>query len=369
MRGLAQGEQSTAETPVLQLLVRSGELLTDLVSGTYRIEDIHDPTAVPVVKVLEAPIDIVTQKLSTGRYVILTGATAAWSYGTHRAICSYKLSAAGRTYYQVIEFEVLNPTDWPVSRSYVGYASTAKLIGDGYVGATTTPQSLHRHVARISRQIEQWTGRFFDARYQARRLDGAPDATLHRMAVPLIALELVQCIYKTSENVEQTYDYDSSLIQVYNRHLDGLLSPDDRERPRIVRLDSLPWPNDQASLKVTGVFGYTDPELSDGDDRTGIGQTPDILVQVVGSLLYRYLQDPTLSNPTVQQASNLKSMKTRDQAVTFGVSDQGFVSFMTGDSTLDRILIQLSAPPSLAYAGRRFGEEEFDMPDTENFET
>jgi len=357
MRGLAQGEASSSSNPVLQLFARSGELLADIYSGSYLIQGIVDPAVAPTSKVASTAIDTTNDKLGTGRYLLATGDTAAWTPGTHRAVVTYQMTDGGRTYVQVIEFEILYATDWATGSLYIGYASTSRLIRDQIVEDSTLPQDLHRHIDRISRQIERWTKRSFEPQYRAIRHDGASSPIMH-LNNAIIALDKVQAIWKASDDgTEDTYDYDGYLFQVYNRHLDGVVSPDDRNNPKIVRKDSWTWSPGYITTKILGVFGYTDPQVDTDDGRVSIGKLPDDLVLVVGSLLSRYLEDPTLTDRSVHQPGSMKSMKTRDQAASFGSSGSliggAGSDSMTGDPMLDQILIRFSAPISLRYADKR----------------
>jgi hypothetical protein len=365
MRGLAIGEVSSSSNPVLQLFARNGEYLTDIYSGSYVIQDITDPGANPVARVAATPIDTTNDKLGTGRYVLASGATTSWVEGTHRAIVTYQMTDGGPTHTQVIEFEVLNANDWAVGSLFLGYASSARLIGDGYVEAGTAARELHRHIDRVSRQVERWTHRSFEPQYRAIRHDGAPSPILH-LSEAIIALEMVQAIWKDSSGAEQTYDYDPYLFQVYNRHLDGTLAPDDRHNPRIVRKDNWIWPEGYGTVKVLGIFGWTDPLADFEDSRANIGKLPDDLVQVIGTLVSRYLDDPTYSDLSVHQPGKVKMMKTRDQSVSFGSTGSligtASTDSMTGDPMLDQVLVRFAPPISLRYADKRrqLEEEEED---------
>jgi hypothetical protein len=353
MKGLAIGEESSAANPVLQLFCRSGQFLQDLDSGTFKIEDIRIPRGAPTEKVAETSFNS-GHKLSTGRYVIPTGSTSSWGIGTYRAVCSYKMSAAGPTYTQVIEFEVLDNGDWVTGNLFCSYASTRRLIADEYIGATASLQRIHRHLDKVSKQIEAWTKRWFEPRYLIMRADGPKGKRLF-LQEAILALEQVQAIWKNSSNEEETYDYDPYIFEVYNRHLDAPAF-DDRSNPKIVRTDGLGWPDGDLSVKVTGVFGYTNPTLDPNAGRVLLGETPDDLVIVVGTLLTRQLADPAMANPLAQNPGLVKSMKTRDQAVSFfGAtgSSRPIRSEPSGDPYIDAILAKYAPPMNVEYTNER----------------
>jgi hypothetical protein len=357
---------------VLQLICRSGELLADLYAGTFKIDDIHDPGGTLINKVAVTPFSE-SHKIGTGRYAILSGATTTWNVGTHRAVCQYQMVEGGPTYTQSIEFEILDASDWATGALYTGYATTRRLIADAFVGASFGRPKLHRHIDRVSRLIESWTSRFFGPKYLVVYLDGPIGPNLH-FEEAIIALEQIQAVYKIRSGTgvleEQTYDYDPSMFQVYNRHLDGLLSPDDRKDPRVVRLDGDFWPDATSCLKVAGVFGFTDPTLDPHGGRVLIGKEPDDLVTVLGSLVQRAIQDPSMSNLSIQRPGTIRSMRTRDQAVLFGTTGGGSSSSsssssgeLTGDPVLDQILWRFSPPIGARYLGGVYEEpssgEEF----------
>lgn len=353
MNGLPKGEASSSSNPVLQFFCRSGEVLADIYEGTFKIDDITSLTAGATARVVSTAFGA-AHKLGTGRYVIPTGDTSAWVAGTHRAVCTYRLAAGGPLYTQVILFEVLDSADWPTSSLYKGYVTTRKLLQDGIVPSTTAVATLHRKINTASRQVERWTQRFFEPRYRAYKVAGRAGDILH-LEEAIIAIEKIESVYKLSDNTEQVSLYTPSSYQVYNRHLDGRF--DDRNNPKIVLLDS-DWPDGEQTVKVTGIFGYTDPLEDPTAGKTLIGTTPDDIAQVVGILVSRDLADPTLSDASVHQPGSVKSYKTRDQSVTFGAAaDSAAADSLTGDPLLDQRLARFGPPLSLTYAHYRRGTE------------
>jgi len=353
MRGLVPGEQSSTTNPVLQLFCRSAEFLTDLYEGTFRIESILTPGAAPVVKVAATPFDS-THKLGIGRYMIPTGDTASWTKGTHRAVCLYAMESGGKTYTQVIEFEILDSATFASGAGFSAYASSLAMLSVQAL-STKTVAELQQNLSDNSRRIEQWTRRFFEPRYQRIRISGTRTISL-RLNEAIIAIEDVYAYAKYSTGEEWYAIRNHGSFQAFNRHLDGLLSPDDRKDPRLEMIsdsyiDNEPiytfdWPYGHQNIEVRGVFGYTDPEGDESGGRVLIGRTPRVLSQVLTALVYRSLLDPTLSDLTRQSPGSIKSMSTRAQSIAFGGGGvaAGVDAGMSGDPIIDRMLLPLCAP-------------------------
>lgn len=368
MRGLSRGEASTATNPVLQLFTRQGEMLQDPVEGSFIIQDIRDPDAAPIERVASTSLNLNSiddpspgYKLGTGRFYIPTGATASWGFGTHRAVCTYKMVAGGRDYSQVIEFEVLNPTVFPTGQSYVGYASTSGLYADGVFSfSAMEPQTLHAQIKRVSLQLENLLNRFFEPRYLDQRISGDGRNVIH-LDEAIVAIEQVATVDKEL-NGETLTVYSADTYSVMNRHLDGLLNPDDRDSPSIESIGQQVngflnrgrvYPSGDRNISVSGVFGFTDPEPN--SDGVLIGETPDELAQVVGILVARQLEDPTLTSPATWQPGLIKMYKTRDQQIQFyGASGNvNYSGGITGDSLLDQRLLRFVKPARLDFPERK----------------
>jgi len=355
MRGLAVGEQSTKTSPVLQLLVRQGPMMVDIVSGTFRIESIVSLSGAPVVLVADTPLDIRDvadggHRLGLGRYAIETGVTggvpagpggvppavAAWSVGTHRVVCTFVLVAGGPTYTQVIEFEMLTAADWPTGAAFHTYATTRRIYQDGFVDeAVVTRAQLHRWLRKFSASIELWCGRCLEARYATWRLDGGDRPMLF---LPDAALAL--------ESVTDTDGVELFLAEDYVLYN----ALEDRNNPKLVlTAESAGWPYGRKNIVLTGLFGYTDPDPElDESAPVGLGHVPDDIVQALGILITDVASDPTLAESAL--SSRMTSMKTRDQAVTFATGGGSIGSeSMTGNAALDQLLFRYGAPLNAGY--------------------
>jgi hypothetical protein len=371
VRGISKSEESSSANPLLQLFVRSGERLLDIYSGTYRIDCIAEPGADPVAVVSSTPFNTADapagSRLGLGRYAITTGSMTTWDLGTYRVICTYVLAAGGVTYTQAFEFELLDGADWPLSGQYVGYLSTRRCYQDGVALSTAVSRaSLHREIAAASSRLEQLTGRWFEPRYLELSMSGSGTPVL-LLPAPVLAIEALNYTDDDPTN-PQLQAYDAGSYQITNRHLDGYAGggDDDRDSPAIRFFDSaiadmygtlapraFPLPRGQRNIRVVGLFGYTDPDPQAGLDGTSLGRTPVDIETLVGALVKRQRRDKFLTSPSVWAPGSVKSMKTRDQAISMGGVGASALTdgnSMLGDAMLDRLLARFCQPARAAYA-------------------
>ena len=363
MRGLGKGSQSSNTAPVLQLLVRSGQAMADITEGTFTIDDITSVAGTVTPRVTSTSFNIADaptgHRLGLGRYAITTGVTSSWTVGSHRVVCAYKLIAGGPVYTQVIEFELLDPGDWPTGVGYVGLIASRQCLQDGVAPAAFPVRTLQKYIRMKSLFVLEVTGRpAFEPLYGVRRLTGS-GTPMQILDEPVIAVEDVFAA-SGAEEVDLVA-YDRTSYRVYNRHLDGYLADDDRFCPKLLRLGAASsgetyaldcWPDGtgEHNLLVKGIWGFTDPDPDPNGARVLLGHTPDEIAQVVASLVYRHRRDPLLVDAMAQNPGNVKSVKTRSQAITFGTAVQAGGESLTGDPVLDRILIRYRKPARAVYA-------------------
>jgi hypothetical protein len=151
---------------------------------------------------------------------------------------------------------------------------------------------------------------------------------------------------------------------VFNRHNNGLLNPDDRYNPQVSLVETrriagvtaidgdFTWPFGKQNIQITGVFGFTDPDVQ--PDEVLIGHTPEDFVQIIGTLASRFLDNPDMSSIATWKPGLVRAYRTRDQQISFyGAS--GNVSYtggLTGDALIDQMLLRFVKPARLAYAER-----------------
>jgi hypothetical protein len=240
------------------------------------------------------------------------------------------------------EFEVLAGLAVGVPQSY---CLLCDLREQGIAEATYSDVKLLVLASEASRFVERCTCRFFEPRYQSLALSGTGGQALF-VEHPIIAVETVSIASQWSDD----YDLDDADFVVYNRHLDGLLLPDDREVPKIDLVfapsDSRDqsalgrregWPTGKQNVVVTGVFGYTDP------DGSPVGCTPREIRRVVMALVYRDLLPLTSADREDRRLRHLVTSETvRDQTIArkFAGDAAGGCTAFTGDSEIDSIILR-----------------------------
>jgi len=351
MFGIAQGEASSLAHPTLQLFVRAGGFLTDLVAGTYQIQDIHNPAVAPVTVVAPTALTA-ADTVATGVYALTTGNTAAWRLGTHRVVCRYQLSVGGAEAVQVVEFEVLDSGDFVVGQSYVGYVSTRRMYQDEFVGPAVLPATLHRLIMQASRQIEVWTGRWFHPRYVQAHLREPRESHILSLDAPIVAIGSVESSQIGGDGSETLSAYQLPEILVYNRHLDGAPYAD-QDNPKLVRIPA-GWSRGWQSIRVSGVFGYTEADQDPSSLRTLLGHTPEDIGQVVATLTTRYLS--SAGQISHQALGLIKKWRTADQTAEFFDSRAGGGggsggATMSGDPAIDIVLTKYMRPVTICSVG------------------
>jgi hypothetical protein len=243
-------------------------------------------------------------------------------------------------------FEVLHPNVASTGRGYRAYAnSTALSKNSAFSGCNFGIEEFQNTLLTVTEIIERWTGRVFEPIYINARHNGVRGSALP-LVLPIIGLDNVALISENIDATETSVDLDDLII--YNRHISSNLTmPDDRDNPRIEYASvsgSGPYaraafPVGRQNIRVSGVFGYTDY------DGTHLGRRPRLLEKVATALTLQQIQDPMGSDPFVSQPGRIRSARTRDQSVTFASAAEGGVGALTGDRTVDDILMMYRRPP------------------------
>lgn len=352
MAHLARGANSTALAPLLDIWITENGVIADPDDGslTWSIVNISTDAMEIGPVTVTGPI---TVNLTTHRIANQTGHFAAVrsplvpaneTVGAHEIRWAWTIDGAPFSYAQ--RFDVLEGVPRGLGGGYCLVSDLrAEEIGDDAV----SDLRLLKLIAQESRFVDRATRRFFEPRFLSFRADGTASPIL-LLGEPIIALSTVKIA-----DQEIAIDFDSNELVVYNRHLGGLLEPDDRTAPRIqLPLRNLPFelegtwspafqigqslrsrfPDYAQNIMVEGLFGYTDP------DGTHLGQTPDPIREATMLLVRRKI--PTLADTEgqfeAQEGHRTKRIKTRDQELELDGERLSGVITITGDAQIDRLL-------------------------------
>ncbi len=300
-------------------------------------------------------VDLVADKLGTGRYVAVWTVPSNAPTGRYR-IRWYVTQAVGdaeRSWSE--DFEVLAQPSLGTS-----YALVADVRDEGVTVAQASDRRISEALHNATTLIERWTGRVFVARWKAIRVDAAKNDYL-------ILDEAIAGIEGIRSPSDPAGEFIASTgYEVYGRHLSqGLLSPDDRDSPKI-RVharsgygDSYPGGYSYGAgygsgvyssfdrgrfggaqqVEIHGVFGYTDPDPGGSP----FGRTPSLISRCAVLLALRDLPKAGGLNAAgafdAKMAHAVTNQRTREQSITWSdsASLRGPTNW-TGDPTIDGIL-------------------------------
>lgn len=345
---------STTYAPLVFYWHKSGFLADITGSIEFVVYDIADDTKLQTpVQVYpgsgRASVHLTNDRLGIGRY-----AATGWAVGSGEALGRhlvkwYVTEAPGGTekeYRQVFEvIPDLAGINGPV------YCSLSDMRAEGLTTTDASDLHLIKVIDRVSRQIEVFTGRWFEAEYREIYHDGQGNKALH-FEDPVAAIEDVFI-----RDDATAIDHDS--YKVFNRALYGLRQPDDRDDPRIeftsgiayisrgdLWPNELHWPNDVQVIRVRAVWGYTDL-----DPQWPIGSTPGG-IQHVAKLAtvreYAQLTDAELRDDN-RDSWKVRSERTRDATRSYQ-THKNWTNFFENPE-LDLILSRYVRPPQFGASG------------------
>lgn len=336
------------------------------VSLEYEILDISTPEKEndPVVVVARTAVNLTTGKVATGVYAPTWTVSGAQALGRHLIVWYAVLAEDGPEVSWSETFDVMASM---AGLPQIALCATISDVRAEGAGASITDRRIYEKLVSAQERLGQWTGRSFVPVRKKVHLDGTRDRyfVFHE---PIIALESVVL-------TDGVTTIEPSAFTVYNRHLTGLLVPDDRENPRLefranwwetrysgntyrypdVFRDPQWGGRTSQSIAVTGVFGYTEP------DGSPTGRTPETAREVVVLMTLRELpRQNTQEAIAKRRAAFIEEMKTREQTVKWGdmgggsnggggASSPGSAPF-TGDPFIDGKIRQLCpvAPGGIA---------------------
>lgn len=349
MPGIVLGDASSCTNPLLPFFYQEDGFLVDINALRWEVFRAGSATVVASGTVnMDACPD--GQRVGLGRYVAALDPSAAGLVaGPHAIVWYYRVTDTSSELQASYKFEVLDPAHFRVSRQFESYVGSDVAALDEYDLADR-----QKMLWRMSKEVDRLTQRFFFPRYLELRHTVRPESKKIWLDQPIIGLsELVIEESGVITGVLDEYTLDNSTLRVYNRHLADVLSPDDRDNPRItfarvgIPADLVTvtnFPKGELNIRAKGAFGFTDP------DGSPFGMVPLPLEEVVTTLALRQLQDPEASDWVSQNPGMVKKARTRDQEIQFDTSLSKYAT-MTGDIRLDEILVDYMRPTHVGVAG------------------
>ena len=369
MAAIARGQSSDGANPVLELFTPVRGVLADAGAVAFQVFDVSDdvkrasPAQVfPGTAGTRAPVNTTDlwpggDKLGTGHVVARWTPAADEPLGLHEL--RWFVQAAPGAPEQVVTAELDVLAQGAGSHRF-GYALVSDLRDEGVTVADATDARLVRLIRLASQYVDRFTGRFFEPRAMTMMLDGSGGRAL-LLGHPIITVREVKMLLAMPAQIGEL-PVTPSFFRVYNRHLQGLIDPDDRENPRLeyfhesdlfgvqatpaasLGLGSLVWQRGPQNVIVDGLFGYTDL------DGSAVGCTPDLIRHVTKLLVMRELpaMNDVARREERQQRWRIVSERTRDQG--YDLDRLRFQGGITGDPALDAVLVAYQRPPQLGSA-------------------
>lgn len=320
---------------------------------------IHDagqagaPQVYPTVADTRAIVDLEADRLSPGRYAAAFVVGNAWNMRDHEIRWYVTRLVGGDEVVFTQRFGVVAINE-VVPRAY---ATVQDMRAEGTPVGFTDARIVSALEAG-ARWIEQMTRRWFEPRYQVVNLDSRGGFAL-QLGIPIVALESIGYVGSDFQVDDAIY---RGAVRVYNRHVrQGLLSPDDRENPKLELLNASGgfvgrrvdddfswfgggrWSTATQGIRARGIFGYTEP------DGSPMGAVPAAIREVNMRLAMRQLRTfwGQGAGSTSLPSGPVISERTMDQSVTYAtnsVQTTLIAGRWTGDPLIDQTIAALSAP-------------------------
>lgn len=349
----------SCSNPLIWFAYQTEGRLTDVAELSFQIWQVPQNGGDPV-QVFPAPpgdrepvslLDCPTGgRLSKGRYAATWGGSG--TAGVYFVRWFWKATATGAEITVDKPFEIA---------SIVGtapvYTGIAELRAECLEG---TDVRLYMAALVASQLIDKITGRTFGARYATLRFDGR-GSRAQLLGEPVIGIDRVAI--DTEPSSQGDLEVETSNFRVYNRHLSGMVQPDDRNDPKVefvhsldlygidsrarfmplhgISLRSLAFPYGVQNVELRGLFGYTDP------DGSPWGTVPPLIAYAARLIAAREVGGigEAECRAAARDGWRVVSEKTRDQSVDYA-QPRKFGQWI-GDPDIDAILTMFFRPPTL----------------------
>ncbi len=290
----------------------------------------------------DAPAHITTDwtdatKISTGRYCVTADIAGDAEVGRWEVRWKWVVDSGGTIYQTRRDFEVTtvlwaDPTPW--------LCLPYELRDEGFDTTELPEKRLQAILTRVGGFIRSVTGRqrFGSVGLEVEARGSGADFLI--LPDPIIGLGAIT-EGLIAEGVRDGKDYDLADIEVMNRHLrvQSAADRDDRDLPGLL-LPGGTWP--AAYLYwVTGVFGYTDPDLG----VPGPGHLPMPLRQAAVRLAIRETPQQLVFDE-VEDRKNRHRTQSDRMGSHGSAFYRGRAGAITGDPEIDDILLQYVRPIS-----------------------
>lgn len=381
MTALRRGQVVGCSNPLLSIWLQavpignpapnSGGRLTDPVSLSFIIYDVSTPANLatplqvfPVLPIVDHPVVIADcpagGRLKTGHFAADWAVPGGEAFGRHRITWFFSFDGVFVQQYSE-DFEILNTAIGPGRNSY---ALVADLRDEGVASTDATDQRLQTMIQTQSAYIDRVTRRFFNPRECQIDQDGPGTGVLF-YEQPIVAIEEVRITIEGISFSDQPIDLND--VAIYNRHITGVMEPDDRDNPKIAfkradpefaRLHALLgrriFYQGKNNIRTLGLFGYVDPDPNVVVGAGGaVGQTPELIRHCCKLLVIRNIAPLANTDDRFEALNkgNIKALRTRDQEISYqsrnilgtGMTEGPF----TGDTEIDNILMMYGKPPQM----------------------
>lgn len=345
----------------LQGATSTDGFLTDADSASFVILDsagtqVYPPSGHQSLNVIDAPPT--GNRLSAGRYAAVWTPDSGLTIGQYTVRWFFVRNGAPEDTFDQ-EFEL-------VPKAYAGrnYCTLYDLRAEGLTTTLMSDTAAQVAIVRASAYAEHFTGRRFLPEYkEAIDIDGTGGRAV-LLDEPIIAIQEIKLNFVTNF-VAQDLLIPGQTLKCYNRHITkNLLTPDDRENPKVefvhgadltgvnyyesgtgYVLYQLMFPMGRQNVRFAGVFGYTE---FDGSVNSP-GSTPLMLREAVKMLVFKN-RALMINRPlsSVGPAGPMIEEHTRDQGASFQAS--WLKGAFTGNPEIDQLLAAFVRSPKFGAA-------------------
>lgn len=370
MPSIQRGASSTSANPVLDLFTTVGGVLTDIAVLEFRIFDISSPAkkgspvqVYPTTPGTWSALDPTQDapdghRLGVGHYYAPWTVPLSEEVGDHKIEWRFKQTILSTYELSTEEFYV----EEGASPSSTTYVSIAEIRAEGFDEEYVSDARIEMVSLLVTKYIDKMTGRWFGPRtFDANNpmvVDGRGSQILH-LDIPIIRLDAISIRSDGFFDATPT-TIGMETVRAYNRHISGMVTPDDRENPRITFIPTrlhigssatgnfwpapLVFPKGRLNVLLQGVFGYTDP------NGTEFGEIPKLIrLAALRLAILDLLQESKLCE-RLNVRTKFRYITDREGSQSVTLQALWLKGAFTGNSDIDNILMTYKRPPAIGIA-------------------